>query len=207
MRCFLALPLPEALIAPLLAVQGAVPVGRAVPEENLHVTLAFLGEVAEADLRELDLELGGAALPGCFLQVAGLESFGGRAPKLLAAALRPDPGLLALHGRVARACRAAGIELERRRFRPHVTLLRFGAGLRGDGIARLERAVAGLAGLTTGAETGTETGAKTGAVAAEVLRLVASTLTPEGALYETLAAYPLPPPSGAAGSGEERSGL
>ncbi len=115
MRCFLALPLPEALIAPLLAVQGAVPVGRAVPEENLHVTLAFLGEVAEADLRELDLELGGAALPGCFLQVAGLESFGGRAPKLLAAALRPDPGLLALHGRVARACRAAGIELERRR--------------------------------------------------------------------------------------------
>ncbi|ANT62111.1 2'-5' RNA ligase [Salipiger sp. CCB-MM3] len=203
MRCFLALPLPEALIAPLLAVQGAVPVGRAVPEENLHVTLAFLGEVAEADLRELDLELGGAALPGCFLQVAGLESFGGRAPKLLAAALRPDLGLLALQARVARACRSAGIELERRRFRPHVTLLRFGAGLRGDGIARLERAVAGLAGLTAGAETG----AKTGAEAAEELRLVASTLTPEGALYETLAAYPLPPPSGAAGSGEERSGL
>ncbi|MCA0997099.1 RNA 2',3'-cyclic phosphodiesterase [Alloyangia pacifica] len=202
MRCFLALPLPEALIAPLLAVQGAVPLGRAVPEENLHVTLAFLGEVAEADLRELDLELGGAALPGCFLQVAGLESFGGRAPKLLAVALRSDPGLLALQARVARACWAAGIELERRRFRPHVTLLRFGAGLRGDGIARLERAVAGLAGLTTEAETGAEIGAE-----AEELRLVASTLTPEGALYETLAAYPLPPPSGAAGSGEERSGL
>ncbi|WP_353474966.1 RNA 2',3'-cyclic phosphodiesterase [Salipiger sp. H15] len=189
MRCFLALPLPEALLPALLAVQEAVPVGRAVPEENLHVTLAFLGEVGEAALQELHMELEGQALPGCRLRVAGLESFGGRSPRLLAAEIAAEPGLVALHGRVVRACRAAGIELERRRFRPHVTLVRFGAGLRGEAMARFERAVAGQVALATGAEE------------AEELRLVASTLTPEGAVYETLAAYALPPPPGAAVGG------
>ncbi|WP_343501485.1 RNA 2',3'-cyclic phosphodiesterase [Alloyangia pacifica] len=189
MRAFLALPLPEPLVPPLLAVQEALPVGRAVPEENLHVTLAFLGEVAEAELRELHLELEGQALPGCWLRVTGLESFGGRATRLLAAEIACEPGLVALQGRVVRACRAAGIELERRRFRPHVTLTRFGAGLRGEALARLERAVAGQVALATGAEV------------AEELRLVASTLTPEGAIYETLAAYALPLPPGAAGDG------
>lgn len=190
MRAFLALPLPEPLIPPLLAVQEALPVGRAVPEENLHVTLAFLGDVEEAELQELHLELEGQALPGCWLRVTGLESFGGRSPKLLAAAVAPEPGLSALQGRVVRACRAAGIELERRRFRPHVTLTRFGAGLRGEGLARFERAVAGQVALTTGTE------------AAEELRLVASTLTPEGAIYETLAAYALPSPPGDAADGD-----
>ncbi|WP_226625080.1 RNA 2',3'-cyclic phosphodiesterase [Alloyangia pacifica] len=189
MRAFLALPLPEPLIPSLLAVQEAVPVGRAVPEENLHVTLAFLGDVEEPELRELHFELEGQALPGCWLRLAGLESFGGRSPKLLAAAIAPEPGLSALHGRMVRACRAAGIALERRRFRPHVTLQRFGAGLRGEGLARLERAVAAQVALTSGAE------------AAEELRLVASTLTPEGAVYDTLAAYGLPSPSGDAGNG------
>lgn len=199
MRAFLALPLPEALIPPLLAVQEAMPVGREVPEENLHVTLAFLGDVAEAELAELHMtlegqaldgqSLDGQALPGCRLRVTGLESFGGRAPKLLAARIEAEPGLVALQDCVARACRAAGIALERRRFRPHVTLLRFGAGLRGEALARLEQAVAGHVALTTGAET------------AQELRLVASTLTPEGAIYETLAAYALPDPPGAAGDG------
>ncbi|MBE9637416.1 RNA 2',3'-cyclic phosphodiesterase [Salipiger mangrovisoli] len=190
MRAFLALPLPEPLIPPLLAVQEAVPVGRAVPEENLHVTLAFLGDVEDAELQELHLELEGRALPGCWLRVSGLESFGGRAPRLLAAEIAPDPGLAALQLRVQQACRAAGVALERRRFRPHVTLMRFGAGLRGEALARFDRAVAGQVALTTGA-----------AAAAE-LRLVASTLTPEGALYETLAAYALPHPPGDAGAGE-----
>ncbi|WP_417743447.1 RNA 2',3'-cyclic phosphodiesterase [Salipiger sp.] len=184
MRCFLALPIPEPLLPPLLAVQEAVPVGRAVPEDNLHLTLAFLGDRPEAELRELHLALGQRALPAATLALSGLATFGGRRIKLLAAEVTKTPALVALQREALRAVTAAGIELPRERFRPHVTLLRFGAGLREGDRTGLDAALAPLAGLSTAA-----------APVAE-MRLVGSTLTPEGAVYDTLAEYPLEADSG-----------
>ncbi|MDO6583968.1 RNA 2',3'-cyclic phosphodiesterase [Salipiger sp. 1_MG-2023] len=178
MRCFLALPVPDALIPPLLAVQEAIPVGRAVPEENLHLTLAFLDEQPDYALAELDAALA-PVLPGCALALDGLVSFGGRRVKLLAAGVVPEPGLVALRATVLAAVRAAGIELPRERFRPHITLIRFGAGLRESDRARLEAGVAQVAGLRSAPEP------------ACALRLVGSVLTPGGAIYETLAEWPL----------------
>ena len=184
MRCFLALPIPEPLLPPLLAVQEAVPVGRAVPEDNLHLTLAFLGDRPEAELRELHLVLGQRALPAVTLALAGLATFGGRRVKLLAAEVTKVPALVALQREAVRAATAAGMALPRERFRPHVTLLRFGAGLRDADRPRLDAALAPLAGLSTAAEPVAE------------MRLVGSTLTPEGAVYDTLAEYPLATGSG-----------
>lgn len=184
MRCFLALPIPEPLLPPLIAVQEAVPVGRAVPEENLHLTLAFLGDRPEAELRELHFALEDRALPAVTLALAGLASFGGRRIKLLAAEVSKTPELVALQREALRAVTAAGMALPRERFRPHVTLLRFGAGLREADRPRFEAALAPLAGLNTAPEPVAE------------MRLVGSTLTPEGAVYETLAVYPLATGSG-----------
>lgn len=178
MRCFLALPVPEPLIPLLLAAQDVVAVGRAVPEENLHLTLAFLGEQPDYALAELDAALG-AVLPGCALALGGLVSFGGRRVKLLAAGVVPEPGLAALRSSVVAAVRAAGIDLPRERFRPHITLIRFGAGLRDGDRARFETGVAQAAGLRSAPEP------------AGALRLVGSVLTPGGAIYETLAEWPL----------------
>ncbi|APZ52097.1 RNA 2',3'-cyclic phosphodiesterase [Salipiger abyssi] len=179
MRCFLALPVPEPLLPALLDAQEAVAVGRAVPEENLHLTLAFLGEQPDFALAELDAALMAAPLPGCTLALEGLESFGGRRVKLLAAGVTRAPELVALRERVQGALRAAGIALPRERFRPHVTLRRFGNGLREADRARFEQGVARFAALRSAPEPVAE------------LRLVSSQLTPEGAVYETLAVYPL----------------
>ena len=49
MRSFLAIPVPEAQADPLLDVQHALEVGRSVPPENWHVTLAFLGNQPATD--------------------------------------------------------------------------------------------------------------------------------------------------------------
>ena len=44
MRAFLALDLPQETRDALIRVQADLPVGRPVPCENLHLTLAFLDE-------------------------------------------------------------------------------------------------------------------------------------------------------------------
>lgn len=180
MRAFLGLPLPEPLVGPLLSVQEAIPVGRKVPEENLHLTLAFLGDVAPTVLEELHDALEGRRLARPVLAAAGLASYGGAAPRLLAMDVRPDPALTDLHGTVTRAARGAGVELRRERFRPHVTLIRFpGGGLSRGGRAALGRALAAL------------DVPEMPEAAAERLVLYESILAPEGARYEGLAEYPL----------------
>ena len=180
MRAFLGLPVPEPLIAPLLSVQEAIPVGRKVPEENLHLTLAFLGDVDEPALEALHEALEGRRLARPCLAPAGIASYGGAAPRLLAMDFRADPALSELHGVAVRAARGAGIALRRERFRPHVTLIRFaGGGLSRGGRAALGRALAAL-----------EVPAMPEAQA-ERLALYESILAPEGARYEVLAEYPL----------------
>lgn len=178
MRSFLAVTLPEDLRAALVRVQAEVSVGRAVSEENLHLTLAFLDDQPEPALQALHAVLAERDLPGAVLEVSGIALFGGRVPRLLAADVARTPGLVALRDAALAAVRAAEIDLPRARFRPHVTLVRFGPGIRDDR-ARLDRAVAALAGLALPG------------VEAEAIGLYSSTLTPAGPVYEELARYEL----------------
>lgn len=117
MRAFVTLDLPEALIAPLTRLQAGLDVGRAVPEDNTHLTLAFLGEVSAAALSDL-------SLAPVELSLRGLDLFGGRKPGVLFAAVEATPDLTHLHAKVLQAVRAAGIGMGRERFRPHVTIAR-----------------------------------------------------------------------------------
>jgi len=178
LRLFLGLPLPEALIPPLLSVQEAVPLGRAVPEENLHVTLVFLGETDAETAEELHEALDGRRLPRPMLAFDGLATYGGDRAKLLAMEIRAEPALRELHGTCTRAARQAGASLERRRFRPHVTLIRFGSGLPPHRQPELDRALAHV-------------GAPAGAAEAQRVALYRSHLGEGGAVYEELAGYPL----------------
>jgi 2'-5' RNA ligase len=179
MRSFVALQVPEELTAPLLAVQAAIPEGRPVPPENLHLTLAFLGEVAEPALDLLISDLADRRLPSCRIVPRGLALYGGSDPKLLAVDMEPLPDLLDLQAQVVRAARAAGLDLKRERFRPHVTLVRFGRGLSAQGQAVLHRRLAeiGTPDLPDGL--------------ARQAALFASTLRPGGAEHEPLAVYRL----------------
>jgi 2'-5' RNA ligase len=44
MRVFVAIDLPDEVRRELETLQNALPVGRPVPAENLHLTLSFLGD-------------------------------------------------------------------------------------------------------------------------------------------------------------------
>ena len=179
MRAFVALPVPEPALSALLAVQSRLPVGRAVPEENLHLTLAFLGEVTEAYLADLDDILSATPLPAAEVRFTRLDTFAEIDRGLLFAGVEPAARLAALEGKVARTVRMAGLDLPRRRFRPHVTLTRANRQPRGPARDRMAAAL-GMP-VQIPAYTATEA------------ILYRSTLGPGGARHDALAAYPLSP--------------
>jgi 2'-5' RNA ligase len=122
MRVFVAIDMPPPVRAALGRVQAALPFGRATDEGQLHLTLAFLGEQPDAMVEAAHDALSALSFAPFELQPQGLGSFGG---DVLWAGMRDAAPVVALHGRVLPALHGAGIVLERRRFRPHVTLARF----------------------------------------------------------------------------------
>ncbi len=125
MRLFAGLALPWELKERLAGLVGGIPGARWVPPENYHLTLRFIGEVAPFEAEEIDHSL--AVLRGSrfALTLAGIGTFakGGRDTQLWAA-VAPNPNLQHLRGKVEQAVQRAGLEPERRRFIPHVTLAR-----------------------------------------------------------------------------------
>lgn len=99
--------------------------GRRVRPEMLHLTLAFVGSVPAARVAALG-EIG-AALPLPALSLV-LDRLGGlsRRGLIWVAPSEPPAALMAHAEALAHALREAGFDLERRVFRPHVTLLRRG---------------------------------------------------------------------------------
>lgn len=128
-RLFIALPVPEDVTAELTALQSGVPDARWTAPENFHVTLCFAGEVQGAVMRDLEEELSDATGPKFAVALAGVEQFSsGKQPRALAALVQKSEPLDRLQQKVSTIARNCGIEIERRKFRPHVTLARFRAG-------------------------------------------------------------------------------
>jgi RNA 2',3'-cyclic 3'-phosphodiesterase len=171
--------MPEETTNAMAEVQSRLPTGRAVPEENLHLTLAFLGDAGEDILSALDDELSSARLPVAEIRFGGLDTFAEMERGLVFATVLPDEGLTALQSKVERIARMAGADLPRRRFRPHVTLARSSRQPKGPARDRMAAAL----GMPV---------AIPGFTATEVV-LYRSTLGAGGALHEPLETYPLSP--------------
>jgi 2'-5' RNA ligase len=97
--------------------------GRPVPADNLHVTLAFLGEVARERIESLRAI--GDALPrvGFALELNSLGAF----PRTGVAWVAPtatSPELAALQSYLAERLAASGFPIEARPFHAHITLAR-----------------------------------------------------------------------------------
>ena len=130
MRLFVALDLPNALRTRLSWLAGGLPGVRWVAPENYHVTLRFIGELPGYRADEVDLALAGLRAPSFTLQLAGVGTFAkaGRVNTLWVGVER-NPQLDHLQAKVETALQRAGLDRERRRFAPHVTLARM------DGVA------------------------------------------------------------------------
>jgi 2'-5' RNA ligase len=130
MRLFLGLPIPPELAQSLA--RGAqtieLPKGRRTPPENLHLTLVFLGEVAEPKLPPIEHELSKLNFAPLQIKLTGLGTFP-RAGVLFAEA-EPTRPLLQLQATVAAAMARCGFPLEDRPYHPHITLARFDGPLR-----------------------------------------------------------------------------
>ncbi|MDT7538034.1 MAG: 2,3-cyclic 3-phosphodiesterase [Actinomycetota bacterium] len=89
--------------------------------EEWHITLAFLGEVSAPEGLYDGLREAVARTPPFELHLAGSGAFTGARAVWTGVAGDVD-GLGALASEVQQACRAVGVPLERRRFRPHLTV-------------------------------------------------------------------------------------
>ena len=122
MRLFIAIPFSEEFREELLRVQREMKVngvrGNFSRPENLHVTVAFLGEVKDPAPAMKSLQ--SVPVPELRLTSGPLGNFG----ELLWIGLRKNSALEEYVAEVRRALDAYGVEYDRKKFRPHITLVR-----------------------------------------------------------------------------------
>ena len=111
---------------------------RAVRDDALHVTLAFLGHRSLDDIEPAREAVRAVAAPVPDLALGEVLWLSPRRPHVLTVeVVDPAGALVALQARVVEAlAEAVGFEPERRRFRPHVTVarVRHGAAPRRRGL-------------------------------------------------------------------------
>lgn len=176
LRLFAAIAPPPDLRARLEGLQRGLP-GRRVAPENLHLTLAFFGEIAEPVAADLHAALGAIDAPRFALTFDGAGAFGGARPRLIYAAIRAEPALDHLRAKVVQAARGAGLDIPAERYAPHVTLSRLAPGT--VPAAEVAKALAARAAFLAGP------------VPVAAFRLCRSDLGRAGPSYCDLAVYPL----------------
>ena len=187
-RAFVAIELPEGLRAGLGRIQGQLKPGhegvvRWVDPKGIHLTLKFLGNIAESKVPAVveAVRSAAAGVGHLRLGVGGAGAFPNlQAPRVVWVGLGGDlENLTALQKATDRALAALGFPPEGRPFTPHLTL-----GRVRDTASREERRALGEAvgRLKAEASAPMEVGS---------VSLMRSQLTPAGAIYTCLASIPL----------------
>lgn len=124
-RLFVALTLPEKISEHLnLMVPESAGV-RPVPEESIHLTLRFIGEVDPKKTADLEDVLAGIEAPILKLKLRGVGVFPeGKKPRILYAGVETNQDLVELKKKIDRELSALGFENDARVYHPHVTLAR-----------------------------------------------------------------------------------
>lgn len=126
MRLFIAIKLSGAMKDSLIRLQNTLYErgvrGNFTSEENLHLTLAFIGEYPDSE-PVLDA-LSSVVFSPFELRLEGTGRFG----DLWWAGMRDSAPLTAVVRRIRRALAENDIPFDRKRFSPHITLIRKAAG-------------------------------------------------------------------------------
>ena len=175
-RLFIAIPIDTKIRRRLGSLGGTIPDARSVPENQIHLTLRFIGEVESNlfhDIREQLHELKSGPLQ---LSVKGTGHFPPRGnPRVVWAGVEPAGDVIILRNRVNNILSQCGIEPERRKFRAHITLAR----LQNSRPERIADFLAGNARLHSPS------------FDVDHVNLYSSTLTTDGAIHRIEGSYPL----------------
>ncbi|MCP8890378.1 RNA 2',3'-cyclic phosphodiesterase [Sphingomonas faeni] len=177
-RLFVALRPPPAIRRSLLDIMEGVPAARWQDDEQLHLTLRFIGAVERPVAEDIATALSQVVAPAPRVSLTGVGRFEKRGrTDTLWVGVTPHDALAALHRKVDQACVRAGLEPERRAYLPHVT------------VARLARS-AGV-GFAIDAWLATHAALSSAPFPLPHLVLYQSHLGRDGATYEPVARWPL----------------
>jgi len=174
-RLFVAIRPPKAIRALLLGAMGGISGARWQSEDQLHLTLRFIGEVDRHLADDVHAALGAIHQAPFEIALNGIGTFERRGqPDAVWAGVTPHEPLKALHNKVDAALTRVGVAPDQRAFLPHMTL------------ARLKRTSGPVGNLLE----------RSGGLASPPFTvadfaLFESTLTPDGALYSIVERYPL----------------
>ena len=174
-RLFVAIRPPERIRALLLAAMGGISGARWQSDDQIHLTLRFIGEVDRHRAGDIHAALGAIHHPRFEIALSGVGLFDRRGlPETVWAGVAPHDRLKTLHKKVDQALTRVGVEPDQRAYFPHVTL------------ARLKRSSGSVRNLLE--QSG---GLTSPAFSVDRFSLFESKLTPEGAVYTAIEDYPL----------------
>ncbi|MDB5720722.1 MAG: thpR [Alphaproteobacteria bacterium] len=128
-RLFVAIRPPRAIRERLIGLMGGVSGARWLSDDQIHLTLRFIGEVDRHLASDVHAALGSIHHPAFEIALDGMHVFDRRGePVTLWVGATPHESLRALHKKVDQACLLAGIAPDRRTFLPHITIARLGRG-------------------------------------------------------------------------------
>ena len=126
-RLFVAIRPPADQRAALLDMQTGVEGARWQDDDQLHLTLRFIGEVDRPRANDLADALASIRFSAFETRLEGVGSFDRRGSvDALWVGARPRDVLEALHRKIDRICVRQGLPPDSRAYLPHVTLARFG---------------------------------------------------------------------------------
>ena len=174
-RLFVATRPPESIRDLLIDAMDDSPDFRWQEDEQLHLTLRFVGEVERPVASDLADTLSRIRSERFELRIAGAGCFEQRNSGALWAGVEPKGPVAALAAKVERVCQSIGLKPERRAFHPHITLARW----RGRRTREVQDYLERHGGLCSDAFTVDE------------FILFESRLSRHGAHYEAVVPYPL----------------
>ncbi|MGC6400638.1 RNA 2',3'-cyclic phosphodiesterase [Sphingomonas sp. FW199] len=174
-RLFVAIRPPRAMREQLMLLMHGIHAARWQSDDQLHLTLRYIGEVPGDVAEDVALALGRVTGSPVTMALDGVGRFERRGrTDAVWAGVTPHAPLAALHRKIDQALIRIGLSPEGRAYLPHITLARLNAGS-----GPVDGFLAANAGLSGAAE------------AIGDFRLFESHLGGEGAVYETVARYPL----------------
>ncbi len=175
LRLFVGIyPPPDAAERLLAMLDGlTLPRCRATAVEAVHLTVQFIGAVAVSDLEQTSesVDRSVAGLPSFSMSLERICTLPERGPARLIAAVGDLPAeLLEMHRRLVQRLARNVLPREKQRFLPHMTLGRFSSPVR---LPPIDQPIEGMTFPVT------------------AVRLMKSTLRPEGAVHAEVRLWPL----------------